>query len=79
MARTDAAPKLLAAELGLGPTEAVLRGGALRQPVILSQLVVVDGKQWLRLRKCDQELRAFLHPPGERSKKALRDAAETED
>ena len=60
MARPGAAQELAAVKLGLGPAEAVLRGGALRQPTIFSEVVIADGKQWIRLRKSDQELRAFL-------------------
>ena len=60
MARPGAAQERVAVKLGLGPTEAVLRGGALSQPTIVSQVVSAGGQQWLRLRKSDKELVSFL-------------------
>ena len=36
-------------ELGLLPTEAVLRGGCLKRPILLTNLEVAHDKQWIRL------------------------------
>ena len=47
-------------KLGLGPSEAVLRGGELSQPTIVCPVVNAGGRQWLRLRKSDTALVSFL-------------------
>lgn len=54
--------------VGLEKTETVLRGGFLEEPVLLSRLRVVDGRQFVYLHKSCSELSKFLtgHPAWKR-------------
>lgn len=50
--------------VGLLDDEIVLRGGNLSRPTVLSKLIVVDGKRFVRLARNSKTIREFLCPGG---------------
>ncbi len=46
--------------LGQLPTELVLRGGMLDKPIVVTDIVMIQGRQFMRLRKGDAKLSQFL-------------------
>ena len=59
------------------PMEALLRGGCLPELTRLRDLVVHNDRQWVRLRKTDDQLRVFLCAGGARSNKKAFHASRT--